>query len=96
MALLLGAFLLAACGTLQTDTADTTLDAVTLRLPDATLEPGDLGYDDPEMGTVACWVDYGQAEYGETRVFWPIATEPSASGFQLNYTPPATSGAWWS
>ena len=87
MALLLGAFLLTACGTLQTDTADTTLDAVTLRLPDATFEPGDPGYDS-EMGTVAYWIEYGQAEHGETWVCWPIATEHSASDFQLVYTPP--------
>ena len=86
MALVLGAFLLAACGTLQSETADATFETAVLRAPDDAIDDTDPDFE--AMRTAAYWIDYGLAEYGETWVCWVIAPEPSLDDFEVVYTPP--------
>ena len=86
MALVLGAFVLAACGTLQTETADATIEAAALRAPDETIDPSNDDFE--AMRTAAYWIEYGLTTYGETWVCWMIAPNPSAEDFELVYTPP--------
>ena len=82
---LVGAFVLASCGGLQTEVVEQGDVAVALA-PNRVVDATDENF--AAMATPGYWVDYGASAYGETWVCWPIATEPSASDFRLVYTPP--------